>query len=260
MNFKVLIGIIAVLAIALILWQIVFTLLDNRFLYATLSQTIQGFHRLFIPYFGHKQDYPNYPNGIVTPFKITLYEILIAFSSSAILGVVFGIAIGYFKTIGEAYEPIIYFLYSIPGPILYPVMYLTLGIGVTSRIAIAFYLAIFPPIIVVASGIRRTKQSYVRLAKSYGATSGQIFRKVMIPSSAGAILTGIRLALVFSIIGVIFAEVIASNNGLGSVISIAQGSYDPVIMFAVIVIMVLIVSAILGALHIVERVVMPYSS
>ncbi len=259
MRVRVLIGMVAVLIISLLVWQIVFSQLNNRFLYATFLQTVQGFHRLFIPHFGNSHDYPEFTTGIVAQFSVTFYEILVSFAIAATSGILIGIALGYFRMLGDAYEPVIYVFYAIPAPILYPVMLLTLGIGPASRIAIAIFLAIFPPIVIVSSSIRRTKQSYVRLAKSYGASNSQIFRKVMIPSSVGAILAGLRLSLVFSIIGVIFAEVIASSRGLGSVISISSALFDPVIMFSTIVLMVFIVTGILVALSILERVVMPYA-
>ncbi|AKA49196.1 hypothetical protein IX51_08875 [uncultured archaeon] len=259
MKLKVLIGLIAVPIVFALGWQLAHILYDNPFVFTGFTQTVLSFHRLFLPYFGAPSSYPNYPHGIIVPFKLTLFEILVAFAIASSLGIFVGMAIGYFKLIGQAYEPIVYVLYSIPGPILYPVMYLTLGIDPASRIAIAIFLAIFPSIIIVSSGIRRTKQSYIRLAQSYGASNAQIFSKVMIPSSAGAILAGIRISLVFSIIGVIFAEVIASENGLGSVISISSGSFDPGLMFSVIIILVLIVAGILVALAIIERLVMPYA-
>lgn len=258
MRVKVLAGMLVTFGVIIALWQFLAPVVNDRFFYATFTQTVKSFPSLFTPYFGHPNSFPNYPTGIISPLKVTLYEILVAFVVASVVGVSVGLLLGYFKFIGDALEPIVYVLYSIPGAILYPVFFLTLGINSLSRIAIAIYLAVVPPIIVVASGIRRTKQTHIRLAKSFGAGNAQIFAKVIIPSAAGSIMAGIRLALVFSIIGVIFAEVIASANGLGSVISIAEGSYFPGITFGVISIITMMVAGIIGVLTVLERVILPY--
>ncbi len=252
------VGRVIVLVLMLALWQYLAPLINNYFFYSSFTQTISNFHKLFMPYLGSKVDFPNYPQGIVPAMSLTFYEILVAFVVASLSGIFAGLALGYFKLVGNAYEPIVYILYAIPAPILYPVFILILGIDPVSRIAIAIWLAIFPPMIIVASGVRRTKQNHVRLAKSFGAGNGQIFRKVIIPSSTGAIISGIRLSMVFSIIGVIFAEVIASKEGLGSIISIAESEYAPAVTFGAIVIITLFVTAILIALYFIERRLMPY--
>ncbi|MHB1908503.1 MAG: ABC transporter permease [Nitrososphaerales archaeon] len=242
-----------VLAIILIFWQVLPAFLNNSYLYVPLSSVLSSYGSLLDP----SNQY--LPGGLLASTYTTIYELAASFVIAATAGVLIGFALGYFKLIGEAYEPMVYLLYSIPGAILYPIDYLAFGTGPISKIIIASFLGVFPSIINTASGVRTVKQSYVKLARSVGASSFQTFWKVYLPAIASYIISGLRLTLSFVFIGVIFAELIAADNGLGWAIGNLQANFQIPGMYAVILEVIVLAYIFLEASVLVERAVIPHS-
>jgi NitT/TauT family transport system permease protein len=242
-----------VLVIILLAWQFLPPYMGNSFVFVPFSTVVSTFPNLFSP------NNADLPQGLLPSFFTTLYELGIAFAISGIIGVLVGFAVGYFRFIARVYEPLIYLFYSIPGAVLYPPMYLILGIGPDSKIAAGVFLGVFPAIITTASGVRTIKPTFLRLARAMGANLWQTFGKVFIPAVAPYIITGLRIALAFCFIGVIFGEIIVSRRGLGFAISTFQESSPPNIpeMYAVIIIVILLAYLMMQASVIVEKLVIP---
>lgn len=242
-----------ILAIILISWQLLPPILNNSFLYVPFSTVISSYGPLLNP----ANNYA--PGGLQASAYTTIYELVVSFAIAGTLGVLIGFALGYFKLIGEAYEPFVYLLYSIPGAILYPIVYLAFGTGPISKIIIASFLGVFPSIINTASGVRTVKRSYLKLAKSAGASSFQTLRKVYLPAAASYIVSGLRLTLSFVFIGVIFAELIASDNGLGWMIGNLQANFQIPAMYAVILLVIVLAFVLLETSVLIERIVIPHA-
>lgn len=199
------------------------------------------------------------PGGLIPQLLTTLEELGVAFVMSIAVSIVLGFLFGYFKVLGRSYEPLIYLVYAVPGSIYYPVLFLTLGLGVQSKIAMGFLFGVFPPLINILSGFRKINGIYISMARSMGSSNVQLFTKVVVPSLAPYIMAGIRLALIFTYIGVILGEVIASKGGLGWAISIANYNFNAPLMYDYIIVVVLLAVAFLVAITAVERRVFSYA-
>jgi ABC-type nitrate/sulfonate/bicarbonate transport system permease component len=149
---------------------------------------------------------------------ITLSEVAVAF---AIVGPL-GLAVGFF--LGEnlpAYRmlaPALHLLLSIPKSIFLPVFIFAFGIGFLQKVIFAVTLAFF---IVVLSGIaaaRSVPAGLVTAARSFGATRRQIYLQIYLPAMEPLILEGLRMGLIFTVTGVLLAEMYGSPRGLGRVI------------------------------------------
>jgi NitT/TauT family transport system permease protein len=64
------------------------------------------------------------------------------------------------------------------------------------------------------------------LSRSLGATPSQIFFKVTLPSAVPVIFSGIRLGLIFALLGVVSAELIAAEHGLGQTLAYLQSTFS----------------------------------
>jgi len=73
-----------------------------------------------------------------------------------------------------------------------------------------------------AAGVSRTPITRIRAARCLGATEQQLFRKVILPSAVPYILTGMRVALGFSFMGIVAAELIGAREGIGFLIMNSQ--------------------------------------
>ena len=87
-----------------------------------------------------------------------------------------------------------------------------------SRYFIIFYGVVIIMIMNTAAGVSATPNIRLNAARCLGATPHQIFRRIVIPSAVPYILTGMRVALGFAFMGIVAAEMIAAQSGIGYLI------------------------------------------
>jgi NitT/TauT family transport system permease protein len=166
---------------------------------------------------------------------ITLAEIIVAYVITAALGMALGLLFATSKLLGDAFEPVLLVLYAIPKIILYPVIVLILGIGMTPKIVFGIVVGIFAVVFNTAAGLRQIEPNYVSLARAMGYGRWQIFFKVELPAAAPTILSGLRLGFGYTIVGVLTGELLVVNQGLGFLISWASVNYFTPQLFAMII-------------------------
>ena len=114
---------------------------------------------------------------------------------SVVVGVPFGIAIGWYKRFAYTCDPFVNAMNATPRVALLPLVIIWLGIGILSKVGIIFLGAVFPLLINTRDGVKTTPHNLLNAARSFGASEWQIFRSVVIPSTVPFILTGLRLAI-----------------------------------------------------------------
>ncbi len=149
----------------------------------------------------------------------TITELLVAYSCVIVIGVPLGILIGSNKFLGMTFEPLIIAFFSIPSIVLYPVIYLMLGFGMLSKIVFGIVVGLFVVVENSAAGTKQINKEMLRLGSSLGFNKFQILRKMVLPSALPSIVTGLRLGISMTLIGIIAGEIIASNVGLGLLIT-----------------------------------------
>ncbi len=170
----------------------------------------------------------------------------------ALTGFLMGGAAGFLIAVGFIYSPLAeqgllpYVVASQTVPILAiaPMVVVWLGTGSVSKAIIASYLTFFPVTINVLRGLRAVEADALDLMRSYGATDGQIFLKLRLPSSVPYLFTALRISATASVIGAIIGELpVGSAAGMGVVIINAAQYYTfrPTNLWAAI-----LVAALLG--------------
>ncbi len=109
---------------------------------------------------------------------------------------------------------------------LAPLFLLWFGLGLGSKIAVGTSLSFFIVLANTVAGIRGVSQDLIVLSRSLGATPNQIFFKVTLPSAVPVIFSGLRLALIYSMLGVVGAELIAAEHGLGQQLAYLQATFN----------------------------------
>jgi len=150
-------------------------------------------------------------------------EVLYGFGLAVVIGLPMGIVMGWYRPIRYALDPFIAFFYSTPRIALTPLMVIWLGIGIWSKVAVIFLGAFFPIAINAMAGIRSLDPLLLRAARSFGARDAQIFRTIALPGTVPFILTGIRLGVGHALIGLVVAELIAAQYGIGKLM---EDSFD----------------------------------
>ena len=148
------------------------------------------------------------------------------YSLSVIVGIPFGIAIGWYRKMAYTFDPFVNAMNATPRVALLPLIIIWLGIGILSKIGIIFLGAVFPLMINTRDGVKTTPHNLLNAARSFGASEWQIFRSVVLPSTVPFILTGFRLAVGRALIGVMVGELYAATAGIGFMITVAGATFQ----------------------------------
>jgi len=145
----------------------------------------------------------------------TLSEIAVAFAVVGPLGLGVGFFLGENILAYRMFAPALNLLLSIPKSIFLPVFIFAFGIGFLQKVIFAITLAFF---IVVLSGIaaaRLVPPGLAMAARSFGATRRQIYLQIYLPAMEPLIIEGLRMGLIFTVTGVLIAEMYGSPRGIG---------------------------------------------
>jgi NitT/TauT family transport system permease protein len=183
-------------------------------------------------------------------------EVAVSIVVGSLLG--FGAGLLFWKVplVGRIFEPYMVSFYAVPLVLFYPVMIVLVGINAMSVIILATIMAAIPMALNTAVGLTTMRPVYMKLARSLKASPRQTLFAIAIPAAGPFIVAGLRLAVVYALIGTIAMEFTTAQAGLGYRIRYLYEIFDNDQMFAYIV-MVLVLSIILTALlAVVERVLL----
>ena len=169
---------------------------------------------------------------------MTLGEIGVAFAIVGPLGLGVGFWLGESPAAYRVLGPVLNLLLSIPKSIFLPIFIFAFGIGFGQKVIYAVTLAFF---IVALSGIaaaRSVPEGLVTAARAFGATRRQIYLEIYLPAMEPLILEGLRMGLIFTITGVLVAEMYGSPRGIGRVIFAWGESYRMAELLAAVVLVV----------------------
>jgi len=165
-------------------------------------------------------------------FAASGQELLYGFALATVVGITAGLLIGWYPRLGYFFDPFLNFLYAVPRVAIGPLLVVWLGIGLSSKVALVFLIAVFPVLVNTSSGIRSIDPNLVRVARCFGATDLKIFRTIALPASVPFILGGLRLAVGQSLIGVFVAELLGAQYGIGALIENAGEQFQTAVVFA----------------------------
>ena len=149
---------------------------------------------------------------------VTAGEVGVAFAIAAPLAVSTGFLLGERLHLAEAFNPAVHFILAIPQSVFLPVFILAFGIGFLEKVLFGITHAYFVIVVNSFAAVRSIPRPLVAAARVFGATRAQIYTRIYLPAMLPLILTGLRLGMIFCIIGVLLAEMYASRRGIGRLI------------------------------------------
>jgi NitT/TauT family transport system permease protein len=174
----------------------------------------------------------------ITDIRVTVFECLVAFVIVTPLALGFGFLVGESQRLERTLGAPLQMLLTVPKSVFLPVFVLMLGIGFAQKVAFAIVLTFF---IVVPTGIaavHSVPRGLVVAARAFGATRSQLYTHIYVPAMAPLVLGGVRLALIFTVHGVIFAEMYGSENGIGRDILLWGEQFHMDYLFAAVLLVV----------------------
>ncbi len=184
----------------------------------------------------------------------TLGKTAIAYALSMVLGVAAGLAVGSVRLLREVLDPFVVALYGIPKILVLPWIVLLLGYGTAPAIFYGTLHGFFPVLVLVTGAVRDVDRTLVTVARAYGASTWQLYWKVLLPAIVPSVFAGMRLGIVFCLLGVLVVEMFAGVRGMGYVMgSLANGFQAPELFAATGLVSAASIAIVLALDHVSER-------
>lgn len=162
----------------------------------------------------------------------TVKVMLTGFIVGVAMAVTLGFVLGRVKFLAQLLTPFIQGVYSMPKLALAPLFIMWFGIGSTSKVLLTVMIVFFMVFYNTFSGVRDVDRELLDVAAVMGASRSALLRKVVLPSAAEWIFTGLRLAVPYSLVGAVVAEILAGNEGIGYLVRNSSGTFDTTGTFA----------------------------
>ncbi len=171
----------------------------------------------------------------------TLGNAAIAFLLAMVIGIAAAIGIHRFRAVREALDPLFATYYAIPVLAFYPLLIILFGLGDMPQILIAFMLGVVAVIVNTLNGLDRVPRVLLKTARIARMSRVETALKVTLPYAIPYVLTGVKFAIAYSLIGIIGSEFIMSKGGMGFEIAFAYMNFDNATMYPLIL-LILVVS------------------
>jgi NitT/TauT family transport system permease protein len=171
---------------------------------------------------------------------ITVEEALLGFGLGVLGGVILGVALGRIRLLAEVLGPYIKAANSIPRVVLGSIFIIWLGLGLPSKVALAFVLVFFVVFFNAFQGVREVDEDVIANARILGANRRHVTMQVVLPSALTWIIASLHTSFGFALVGAVVGEFIGSIHGLGHLIAFAQGTFDTNGVFAAMFILAVI--------------------
>ena len=170
-------------------------------------------------------------------FVATLIEFVCGFATACVIGVILGYLMGMYKWFDEIMDPWIATLYSIPIITVVPLIIIWCGIGIVSKVVVVFKITAVAIILNTAAGIKNLDPVWLELAKSLRLSGWETTCKIRLPGALPFIITGMRLGVGRALLGVVVAELMAANAGLGYLLRDSSETWDSPKLFVTVILL-----------------------
>jgi NitT/TauT family transport system permease protein len=170
----------------------------------------------------------------------TLTNASIALALAISVGVASAVVLHSYRALRETLDPLFATYYAVPIFAFYPLLIVLFGLGDTPQIGIGFMLGVVAVIVNMLNGLDRVPRVLRKTARIQRLGTVETALKVALPYAAPYVLTGVKFAVAYSLIGIIGAEFIMSRGGMGYEISFAYNNFDNAVMYPLILLILMV--------------------
>jgi NitT/TauT family transport system permease protein len=241
-RMRIVLGRLVLLAAVIALWE---ALARNNVLPAAFI----GQPSVFLPFLVTKTLDGSFLLGI----RETLSATLAAFVIGGVAAILTALVLTASPTTKALVDPFIDAMNALPRVALVPLFIVWFGLGMLSKIVSGISLMYFILLYNTLAGAQSVDPDHVQLARSLGLSRRRIFASIVVPTALPSIFAGLRLGLIYTLLGVVTAELIAGGKGLGSLISYYSNTFDANGVFAVLLVLVFLSYVLAGVMTHIER-------
>ncbi|WP_297906379.1 ABC transporter permease [Thiomonas sp.] len=171
---------------------------------------------------------------------VTLEETMLGFLIGAVGGVICGILLGRNKLLADIFSVYIKVANSIPRVVLGSIFVIALGLGMASKVALAVVMVFFVVFGNAFQGVREADRYMIANAQILGASPRQVTLHVVIPSALSWILASLHVSFGFALVGAVVGEFLGARQGIGLLISTAQGAFNAAGVFGAMIVLAVV--------------------
>lgn len=181
---------------------------------------------------------------LLTQVWVTLQETVLGFIIGAVGGVICGIILGRNRLASDVFSLYIKIANSIPRVVLGSIFVIALGLGMASKVALAVVMVFFVVFGNAFQGVREADRYMIANAQILGASRRQLTTAVVIPSAMSWILASLHVSFGFALVGAVVGEFLGAKQGIGLLISSAQGAFNAAGVFAAMIVLAVVALAV----------------
>jgi NitT/TauT family transport system permease protein len=189
----------------------------------------------------------------------TFLESVLGFALAVVIGIPVAVCVANSRVLNLTLYPILIATQSVPKVAVAPIILVWFGLGLQSKLVIAFLVAFFPIVVDTAAGMRATPEGLLDLARSLRASPLQVFLKVQFPAALPFIFAGAKVAVTLAVIGAVIGEFVGSAEGLGNLLLTANSQLDGPLAWAALVWLSVLGILLFAAVVLAERILMPWA-
>lgn len=173
-------------------------------------------------------------------------------TAAAALSVVGGFGIGALlhalPRLRHAVEPLLSAYYAVPVFVFYPLLIVAFGVGRAALIAMGALVGIVAMIVNTLGGLDRVPPVLMKTAAALSVDRLRTLILVRLPAAAPHLMTGVKLSVAYSVIGIVAGEFILSTAGIGKRIAFGYQDFDNRTMYGMLLLLLVLVMIVNGAL------------
>lgn len=195
-----------------------------------------------------------FADGSIWPhLEATFAAALLGLGLGLVIGTVMGFLAALVPLVAELLEPVMILLNAVPRVILAPLFVIWLGIGLGSKVALAFLLVAVLTFFAVYSGIKEVDVRLLERVRTLGGGRWIQLREVYLPSVTTWVTGNLRVAVGFAFTGAVVGEFVAASRGLGYLLSFAQSQFNAALTLALILLIMAFVLLLFALTGLLER-------
>ncbi len=157
-------------------------------------------------------------NNLFNHIGVTLYETIISFILSTIIGIVVASILWWNKFLSKVIDPYLTILNSLPKVAMGPILIIWIGANTNSIVFMALLISTIISIITILNGFNNTDKTKIKLMKSLNASKWQTYKILILRGNMNTIISSLKINVSMCLIGIIMGELLVSKEGIGYLI------------------------------------------
>lgn len=178
---------------------------------------------------------------------------VLSFVLAGVTGVPLGFLLWRYRPLRRTFDPYLTTYYAVPIFAFYPLLLAVLGFNIWPIVIISWAWAVVAVVLNTSIGLGEVPEVLSKVGRSMNLSRWQVIWRILLPASLPYIFTGLKLGMIYSLIGVIASEFVLSTQGLGFLVSYNYTNFSTSAMYAALLMILLLAFALNAALNAVER-------